>query len=405
MSVESVPSTATTLFQPTWGRGLIALVLAVTGFLLPQEVPLVWYPLNEPGDDILYLELTCASDKPGEVQIFHNLTQGINQLDSIIIPISPTEQTYTYTFPLPDAPITELRIDPVNAGGTLTIRQMRIIDRRNTEIRRFTADMFRSEHEIAAITPIADGWKITTTPNAVDPYTRIELFSPIQAKGINHRNFLRCLLSWSYLALMLWILLLAVLFTFYRPPSWHGLAVHASFMASLALLFSFVGNRGLIKNSLHYAGYHAPTLAPGLNLEFDVESSAPSPTQLFFDTGNGINELDSIRRGLADVTGLQTVRFPLPLHFLKAIRYDPRDNLGSVRVRGIRVIDAGQRTRAIIPLTSLIPTRQVAVTLSNDGSLLLATPPPANDPALTLDAAALTFLNQVIGTENSKTQP
>lgn len=67
-------------------------------------MPLEWYPLNEPGTDINYLEISCASDKTGEVQIFYNLTRGINSLDSIRIPISSTTQTYTYTFPCPMRP-------------------------------------------------------------------------------------------------------------------------------------------------------------------------------------------------------------------------------------------------------------------------------------------------------------
>ena len=84
-------------FKPTWRRGLFALGLAIVGFLLPQEVPLEWYPLNEPGTDINYLEIACASDKTGEVQIYYNLTHGFNALNSIRIPISPTTQTYIFS--------------------------------------------------------------------------------------------------------------------------------------------------------------------------------------------------------------------------------------------------------------------------------------------------------------------
>ncbi len=69
--------------QPTRGRIAVAALVAAAGFCLPQEVPLVWYPLNEPGNDILYLEFTCAADKDGDVQVFYNTTQGINQLESI----------------------------------------------------------------------------------------------------------------------------------------------------------------------------------------------------------------------------------------------------------------------------------------------------------------------------------
>jgi len=296
--------------RPTRGRLALAAVVAIIGFLLPQEVPLEWYPLNEPGTDINYLEISCAADKNGDVKIYYNLTRGINELHTIYWPISPTEQTFTYTFPLPDAPITELRVDPVADGGTLHIRQMRIINRRGEEIRRFTRDLFRPQNEIAAITPVADGWKITSTPGAKDPYVRIEMFSPIIPVGKDHRNLLRCLLSTGYLALMLWILLLAVMFTFLRPRGWRDLLPPVAFMALLALLFAPVGNRGLIRNSIHYARYVPPVLPDEVRLEFDLVSSGMTPAHLFWDRGRGVNGEDSARVIHEPHPGLQTLRFP-----------------------------------------------------------------------------------------------
>ena len=170
---ESIDLAATpNWFQPSWLRLFFAAAIAIGSFFLPQEVPLEWYPLNNPGNEINYVEITCAADKTGVVRIFYNTTKGINELESIRWPISPTTQTYTYTFPLPDAPITELRLDPVTNGGTLTIRQMRIIDRRGTEMRRFTWEMFSPRNQIAAIKSAPDGWKIISEPNANDPIDR-----------------------------------------------------------------------------------------------------------------------------------------------------------------------------------------------------------------------------------------
>lgn len=391
-------------FRPTRGRLWFAAALAISAFFIPQGVPLVWYPLNEPGNDILYLEITCASDQDGDVQIFYNLTQGINPLDSIFFPISPSKQTYTYTFPLPDAPITELRVGSVNNGGTLIIRRMRILDRRSKEMRRFTADMFRPLHEIESITPVADGWQIKSSPSASDPQTRIEMFSPIIAKDINYRNILRCLLSWSYLGMMLWILLMAVLFTFYRPCSWRDLGKHLGFYAVLALLFSMVGNRGLIRNSWHYAQYEPLPLASAYNLEFDLGSSSPSTTQLYWDLGKEFNESESSRMGYAPIPGLQTIRFPLPHKPIQALRYDPRDDPGSVSIRGIRVVDSGQRTRAIIPLESLKPTHQIAQLISGEKGLTIKTTPDGNDPNLVFSSGAIDLINQVIASVENEAE-
>lgn len=381
---------------PSWLRLGFAAVVALIGFLLPQEVPLEWYPLNEPGTDIHYLEISCASDKKGSFEIYYNLSKGINELNKIYVPISPTEQTFTYTFPLPDGPITELRLDPVAQGGSLTIRQLRIINRRGEEIRRFTRDMFQPQHQIAAITPVEAGWKITSEPGADDPYARLEVASPIIPVGKDHRNLLRCLLSTGYLAGMLFILLMAVLTATWRPKGWRDFLVHAGFMAGLALLFAPVGNRGLIRNSIDYARFTPPAYPHDLRLEVDLLSSGPSPTQVFWDQGRGLNETDSVRTTLEGHQGLQTLRFPLPRTKLQALRFDPRDTSGSVRIRGLRLVDAGQNTRLVLPLDALTPSQQIALCEVKENELLVETVPAATDPILRFTDEALAKINAVL---------
>ena len=388
-------------FQASWKRLGLAAAVALLGFSLPQEIPLEWYPLNNPGNEINYLEITCAADKTGEVRIFYNTGKGTNELDSIRWPISPTTQTFTYTFPLPDAPIIELRVEPVANGGTLTIRQMRIINRRGVEIRRFARDMFRARQGIAAISPTAEGWKLTATADAANPISSIDLSSPIIPVGKDHRNLLRCLLSTSYLAGMLLILLLAVLFTFYRPAGWRDLLLHLGFMAVLAVLFALVGNRGLIRNSIHYARYIPPPTAPGLHLEFDLVTSSPSTAQLFWDTGHGYSETDSIRQAYELHQGLQVLRFALADRPLRALRFDPRDGEGRLNIQGIRVVDAGQSTRAVLPLDSLQPAHDIAEIKTADGQLIVRTSPGASDPQFEFAPAAVTQINTITASDSS----
>lgn len=390
---DKIPSTG--WFAPTRYRLAAASVLAGLGFMLPQEVPLVWYPLNHPGQDILYLEISCAANVTGTVEVRYDLAHnGHRPIDTISWPISPTAKTYTYTFPLPDAPMVELQVSPP-AGGELTIRQMRIIDRRNEEIRRFTADLFRIERDVVAITPLPEGWKLVAAPGANSPSTRIELFSPIIPVGKDHRNLLRCLLSTGYLALMLWILLLAVLFVFYRPRSGRDLVTHLGFMAAIAMMFSAVGNRGLIRNSLDYARYQAPAISPlGLKLELDLASSGPAEAQLFWDTGQGFNEAESARQSYEPHQGQQTLRFTLPEKPLRALRLDPRDNPGQLDIRGIRLVDAGQRTVAVLPLDSLQTEREIAKLEATQDVARLETTPHATDSIVNFSPKALEIIDR-----------
>ena len=356
----------------------------------------MWYPLNDPGEDILYLELKCASNQDGDVKLYLNTTRGINELNTIYFPISPTEQTFTYTFPLFDAPITEIRLDPVAQGGTLTIDHLRIIDRRGVEYRRFTVDMLRDAAEISAITPTKEGWSITSTPESFDPRVMIELVSPIVAKGIDQRSVLRCLLSTSYLSLMLWILLLAVLFVFWRPSSWRDFFLHVGFMASLAVMFAFVGNRGLIKDSWHYSQFEPWPISDEVRLEMDLVSSVNSPVQLFWDMGNGINETDSQRQVYAPHEKLQTLRFTLPKQGLDALRFDPRDNFGETRIRGIRIIDGGNRTLALLPLDAFDSINQIDSISKDIDELTVTTIAGADDPVLMFKPETVELINEAV---------
>jgi hypothetical protein len=383
---------------PSWGRLLVAAGVAVIGFLLPQEVPLEWYPLNNPGTDINYLEVSCASNVNGEVIIRYDVSRfGNRPFDNITIPISPTTQTFTYTFPLPDLPIVELRIQPPK-DGELTIRQMRIINRRNEEIRRFTRDLFRAEREIAGIEPLPEGWKIIAAPGASSSSTRIELFSHIVPVGMNHRNLLRCLLSTGYLAGMLFILLMAVLTATCRPRSWRDFFLHAGFMAGLAVLFAPVGNRGLIRNSYHFSRYVVPVPPPGLKLEMDLTTEHSAlQAQIFWDLGAGLSEVDSTRAQPEPHSNQQTLRFVLPDRPIQGLRFDPLNGATKMVVRGVRLVDVGQRTRLVLPLDLFTSVREIARLEVKDDQLLIETTADATDPILGLKPEALAQINAALG--------
>lgn len=236
---------------------MLAALLVAAAFCVPQKakVPLEFYPLNHPGDDILYLEITCASNKAGSVRIWYDTTEGFNEFDSFRWPISPTHQSFTYTFPLPDAPIVALRLDPPGQGAILTIARMQVVDRRGRVIRRLTSDMFTPLYQISAIAPVSSGWTITSTLDGIEPKTGINVLSPILSVGMNERNLQRCLMSSGYLALMLFIVLLAVLFAFYRPINGKSTLARIGFLSCLALLLSLLGNRRLLSDAIHYALY------------------------------------------------------------------------------------------------------------------------------------------------------
>ncbi len=362
-------------------------------FFVPQTIPLVWYPLNHPGNDINYLEIKCASDKNGWVEIDYDLARGFNDLDTIRFPISPTKETYTYTFPLPDAPLTALRLLPVNGGGMLTVDHLRIINRREEEIRRYGPEALVPLREIASVNAKGpDGWTISSTPHAKDPAAALTTRAPIIPVGMNHRNFLRCLLSTSYLAFMLWLVIMAVVTAFWKPSGWRDFIRMTGMMALVATPFAFVGNRGLIRNSIHYARYTPPIV---LDLAFRLQSERDLASQLFWDTGRGFREQDSVRKNFSPENDNHTLIFPLPDHPLRALRFDPHDLDCIVHISAIQVLDFDHNVIAELSLDSLQAQHAIESLKTANGKLVITTLPDAQDPILVFSPAAVNMINDL----------
>jgi hypothetical protein len=344
-----------------------------------------------------------------------------------------------------------MRLNPLNCPGEFTITNFRIINRRGEMIRRMIQDDFQPTNEIAAIAQIVGGWKLITSPAAKEPFSRIELHEPIIAKGMNGRNLQRCLLSWGYLALMLWILLLAVYFALRqgqplhregdarketgdrRPETgdqrpdrgdriaeskssspgkfpnlprvesgWHRLVRGALFLAGIALLFSAVGNRRLIKDAVSYANFQLVPHVPVLRLEIDLAVNRPFAAQLFWDTGHGFNEDESLRRPYEPNSNVQTLSFDLPLgRPIRALRFDPFDAAGQIRLVGIRVMDRPWHTRLRLPVSALRATNEIAAIEVRDDQAVIRTTPGATDPILEFTPDAAAAISQLIVREGS----
>jgi hypothetical protein len=216
---------------------------------------------------------------------------------------------------------------------------------------------------------------------------------------MNIRNLQRCLLSWSYLALMLWILLLAVYFALVRGGPFREITATTIFLAAIALLFAFVGNRRLIKDSIHYANFRTPA-APGLWIEFDVAVDHPSPAQLFWDTGADFNEKESVSRDYNPNAGFHALRFPLPGVPIRGLRFDPLIAEGTLEIRQIQIVDASRKTRHVVPLTSLRAAQQIAALEIKGDQAVIRTTPGANDPITEFDPAEVKAISALIGADS-----
>lgn len=384
-------------FRPTWQRGLLAAAVATAAFLLPQEAPLEWYPLNDPSSGLQYLEITCAANITGTTRIKYDIGSGFDPLHTITIPIAPSQQAFTYTFPLPDAPLRGLRLEPLDGTGELRITNFRIIDRAETEIRRFTMDSFQPEEGIATIDPTNNGWMIRCAPNGQLPAVSITMGGPVIPRGMNDRNLQRCLLSWSYLSGMLWLLLLIAWLVSLPPNRWKHAVHTAGFLALLGALFSAVGNRGLIKNSITAWRFPPTPMIEGLHLEIDLSISIPTEAEFFWDTGAGYNGVQSLRRSYAPHLGLQVVRCPLPQgNLLRGLRWDPSQVTAQIRIVGIRVIDRAGMTRLRLPFNAIHAEREIDTLNITPEQLEINTARGGRDPILEFTPSAVTAISRTL---------
>jgi hypothetical protein len=387
---DSEPRVTPDLFRPSWLRILFAAAVAIGGFFISQEVPLEWYPLNNPSSGLQYLEITCAANYTSTVEIFLDQTRGFNGLDAITFPIGPSEMAFTYTFPLADAPLYHIRLDPLfNGSGEFTITNFRLINRRGEEIRRFGPHHFYNIEEMQVV-PLEKGWKLVMK-DTHDPKLLVQIDGPIVAEGMTERNLKRCLLSTSYLAMMLWIILLAVFFTFRAPEPWQLTLKSMAFLALLGVFFSFVGNRGLIRNSIRYAQVQSPP-----QLEIDVVASKPGTAQLYWDAGEGLSEPNSKRSPYAADAQPQTLRFPLPAAPLHALRLDPFDTGNHIEVRAIRVSNGPRSYLASLDLNALTPADDRVSLEHTSNTLTIESAPETQDPNLWFNDTSINAINAAL---------
>lgn len=110
--------------------------------------------------------------------------------------------------------------------------------------------------------------------------------------------------------------------------------------------------------------------------------------QLFFDTGAGFSERDSVRRTIEPTKGLTEVAFPVVRATLREVRFDPLPAAGEFRIGAPRLESPLGRVLVKIPIEAIVARNEIAG-LRRDGDALAGkTVPGATDPQLTFALTA-----------------
>jgi hypothetical protein len=114
-----------------------------------------------------------------------------------------------------------------------------------------------------------------------------------------------------------------------------------------------------------------------------LESSTPVETQLFYDTGKGFNENDSIRKVIYQANALVTLHFDFSGRNLYGLRFDPSGSAAKIKIHEIILKYQGERPFTV-SLDYLTAAKDIK-SLHYDGrTATVETAEAAQDPILYL---------------------
>ena len=114
-----------------------------------------------------------------------------------------------------------------------------------------------------------------------------------------------------------------------------------------------------------------------------IESTKPVETQLFYDTGMGFNEGESIKKVIYQANTPVTLHFDLSGRNIRDLRFDPSRSPVSMKILGIMIQYQGEQPFTV-PLDSLIPAKNILSYQYEGKTLTFATTEAAKDPIFLL---------------------
>jgi hypothetical protein len=90
-----------------------------------------------------------------------------------------------------------------------------------------------------------------------------------------------------------------------------------------------------------------------------MKSSVSTFAQIFYDTGNGWNENESVKLPIKKGDDFVILRFPLPNGKIHALRFDPINKEGYFSIKEIKIVDNDNKTMNDVELSKLHPLQHI----------------------------------------------
>jgi hypothetical protein len=120
--------------------------------------------------------------------------------------------------------------------------------------------------------------------------------------------------------------------------------------------------------------------------EVSAQSDRAGIVQLYYDTGGGMSEPESVLQPIAAGSPV-VLRFTLPYGRFRALRLDPLDRDGRISISGARIADGGGRTLVAFDPGQFQELHDIRSLGIQGGTLRIETEPGATDPQLWINMA------------------
>jgi hypothetical protein len=261
--------------------------IATVFFLSVAGVQIADKQLLEPPEFVVDIR----ADTNTVAQLFYDVGRGMNEADSVRLPVTASTQYSTLRFALPSATIRALRFDPIIGPGTIFVRRAHIESSSGFVLRRFASGDLIALHQIANRADTGSELRISTVPSANDPMLQIDVRGSINLSPWSWHRLARILVQ--LVGCLLVTALAATVYLVVRPR----LARTGQILDRLALAASdpefLVVDRFAIGCYLGVLGIFVLSVAAGLHgsaisLYSTATAVAPAPVQPIIGIGKPI---------------------------------------------------------------------------------------------------------------------
>jgi hypothetical protein len=360
------------------------------------------------------LVVEMRSDVSSSAQLFYDIGRGINEADSVRLPVTASNAYSLLHLPLPNATIRALRFDPLTGPGTFSVRRAYITDSYGSVNRQFALKDLAASNQIATRTDTRSGVKFSTVPTANDPFVQIALSDPLNPSLSAWKATTR--ISVQIAASVLVTVLTAAVYFVARRVGGIARELGANertpcsstrrvsrFQQALIRVQAFVRlRRGrfetgvarrvcarLVLGCVIALALMVPLsarLGGGLDqytIAITMQSRNPGHLQVFYDTGEGsYTEARSASVPLQVSDQPHEYRLRLPPGRYRGLRIDPGTREGRYVIREAVILAPDGSVHADIPLARLSYAYQLSVVESSEDRLVVEAAPGSNDPQI-----------------------